>query len=217
MIANSLIIYIILSSLILFTLFNLVLKIVYKSEKAINFFLYFCICYFIGLALTTLRNEISDFLSIVIGVTILVLGYIFLYIGARALLGLSCKWRNRYLIPIFLVLFGFYIFSYIYYDLQMRIIIFSLFSISYSIALSYIFWIDSLKKLKTINTIASIYFIIVSIVFLLRALNASTMAYAIEFLYSTKFMVLSPYIALFCTLFIFMFIISAHLRYKRQD
>ena len=193
---------------------NILLKIKYKTEKSINYFIYFCICYFLGLILTSLRNTIPDFLSVVIGVTILALGYIFLYIGIRGLLGLPFGWLNRYLIPLAIVFCGFYLFTHIYYDLHMRIVIFSLFALSYSIALSYFFGQDSLKKLKTLNITASIFFILIAIIFLLRAFNAVTMDYAIEFAYSTQFMVLSPYIALFSTLLALMFTIYGHIKYK---
>lgn len=214
MIANNFIIYTVVATLVLFTLMNILLKIRYKTEKSINYFLYFALCYFVGLILTSLRNTISDFLSLVLGVTILALGYIFLYIGIRGLLGLSFGWLNRYLIPVFIVFCGFYLFTHIYYDLHMRIVIFSLFALSYSITLSYFFGQNSLKKLKILNITASICFILIASVFLLRAFNAVTMNYAIEFAYSTQFMVLSPYIALFSTLLTLIFTIFGHLKYK---
>jgi len=214
LIANNFIIYTVVATLVLFTLMNILLKIRYKTEKSINYFLYFALCYFVGLILTSLRNTISDFLSLVLGVTILALGYIFLYIGIRGLLGLSFGWLNRYLIPVFIVFCGFYLFTHIYYDLHMRIVIFSLFALSYSITLSYFFGQNSLKKLKILNITASICFILIASVFLLRAFNAVTMNYAIEFAYSTQFMVLSPYIALFSTLLTLIFTIFGHLKYK---
>jgi len=214
LIANNIIINGILSTLLLFTLINVVLKIRYKDEKSLNYFLYFCMSYLIGIFLTSLRNTIPDFFSIVVAVTVLVLGYIFLYIAIRGLLGLDFKWLHRYFLPIIIVFFGLYIFTEVYYDLHLRIIIFSLFIISHSITLSYFFWQASLKRLKIINIISAIAFILISIVFFLRALYAVTMNHTIEFAYSTKFMVLSPYVALFVTLVIMMINIVLHLKKK---
>jgi hypothetical protein len=184
-------------SLVVLTITSSVLLYKFPRENHFKYFTLFSIFFLIGEILTSFRNVISDILSIVIGNTFLITGYIFLYIGVRALLNLEAKWHNRYLIPIGIILFGLILFTYIHYDVSMRIVIFSIFCILYGSIISWIFWKNATKRFKVLDYISALLFFIGVVMFVIRALKASTIELSGNYLSVTNLMITSVYVYLF--------------------
>ena len=70
-----------------------------KNNLAIKYLTFFTFLYTIGFILLILRNQIPDFVSIVLANTLFAIGTLFLYFALKSLLDLNIKWRERYLIP----------------------------------------------------------------------------------------------------------------------
>ena len=103
----------------------------------------------------------------------MVSGIIFSYIGVRAMLNLESQWHTRYYMPIAVVLFGFILFTYVHYNVTMRILIFSVFSIVYASSISWIFLKNATKEFKIFDYISSLLFLVGIIIFFVRTLKAS--------------------------------------------
>lgn len=159
------------------------------KRKYPKYFLLFTISFLIGQFLTIYRNIIPDILSIVCGNLLLVIGYIFLYIGIRDLLNLNAQWNNRYLIPIGVMFIGFILFTYIDYSLAMRIIIFSIFCIIYGLIVSWLFFENKNKGFKIFNIISLVLFLIGAVLFLIRTFKASTIKIHGNYLSTTDLMI----------------------------
>ena len=145
----------------------------FPQKKYFKYFALFPTFFLAGELLRTLRIVIPDFFSVVIANTLMVSGIMFLYIGVRAILNLESQWHNRYFIPVGVVLFGFILFTYIHYDVAMRILIFSAFTIIYASNISWRFFKYATKEYKVIDYISGTLFIIGIMVFLARSVKAS--------------------------------------------
>lgn len=184
-------------SLLLLLILSSVFWYKYPKEKYLKYFTLFASFLLIGQILTSSRNFIPDIFSIIIGNNLLVIGYIFLYIGIRDLLNLEANWHNRYLIPILVVLLGFLLFTYVYYNVAMRIVIFSIFCTIYGFVLGWMFWKNSTKEFKIINNISAIFFFIGVILFSIRTFKASTIQLPANYLSTTDLMITLVYVYLF--------------------
>lgn len=191
--------------LIIITFFSLVILVMissilwYKSpqKKYLKYFALFSIFFLIGQVLTSSRNIIPDLLSIVIGNTLLVLGYIFLYIGIRDLLNLDAKWHNRYFIPIGVILLGFILFTFVYYNVAMRIVIFSVFCVIYGSIVTLMFLKKARKEFKVFDYISACLFFIGVVLFTVRIIKASTIDLPANYLSTTDLMITLVYVYLF--------------------
>lgn len=145
----------------------------FPQEKYFKYFALFSLFFLTGEILRTFRVVIPDLFSIVIANTLMVSGIIFSYIGVRAMLNLESQWHIRYYIPIAVVLFGFILFTYIHYNVTMRILIFSVFSIIYASSISWIFFKNATNEFKVFDYFSSLLFLVGIIIFLLRTIKAS--------------------------------------------
>lgn len=157
----------------------------FPQEKYFKYFALFPLFFLTGEILRTFRIVIPDLFSIVIANTLMVSGIIFSYIGVRAMLNLESQWHNRYYIPIAMVLFGFILFTYIHYNVTMRILIFSAFSIIYASSISWIFFKNATKEFKIFDYISSLLFLVGIIIFLARTLKASMIEINVNYPKST--------------------------------
>lgn len=191
--------------LIISTFFSLLILVIISSffwykfplKKYPKYFTLFSVLFLFGQVLTSSRNFIPDIFSIVTGNTLLVAGYVFLYVGIRDLLNLEAPWHNRYLMPIGVVLFGFILFTFIYYSVDMRIVIISIFFAMYSFVISLMFWKNSTKKFKFIDDISAILFFMGVILFSIRIFRASTVYLPANYLSTTDLMITLVYVYLF--------------------
>lgn len=186
----------------------------YPEEKYPKYFTLFSVFFLIGQALTSSRNIIPDSLSIILGNLLLVSGYIFLYIGVKALLNLEAKWHNRYFIPILVTLLGFIIFTYVYYDVAMRIIIFSVFCIFYGSIVGWMFLKNATKKFKVFDYLSSFFFFIGVGIFIFRTFRASTIGIPANYLSTTDLMITLAYIYLFFIIIWMTIIQIIHIVYR---
>ena len=183
-------------TLMILAITSLFFMLKYPKTRYIRFFLIFSILFFIGLLLASLRNTISDFLSIIMGNMLLIVAYIILYIGIIDLLNLDAKWRNRYFIPIIVTLFGFILFTYVYYDVRMRIIIFSIFCLLYCSSISWVFLKNARKKFLIIDYISSFLFFIGIFIFTFRIFWVSSIDIPGNYLAATNPMITLAYLYL---------------------
>jgi hypothetical protein len=214
MIANNIIISITVFFLLLFAFSTLLLYFKCPKNRGIKLFGIYFILVSIGLVLTSLRNKIPDFISLQIGVSIFSVAYMYLYLGLKDILGQDSKWRNRYFIPIIVLFIGIFMFTYIQYNLHMRIIIFSFYIAIYAFITSWLFYKASAIKFKTINLISSMSYTIIAFVFLIRGLNSTTMSSQTGIKDFMMFIVNSPYISLCCMSILLIIISNIYLRAK---
>jgi hypothetical protein len=145
----------------------------FPQEMYFKYFILFPLFFLAGEILRTFRIVIPYIFSIVIANTLMVSGIIFSYIGVRAMLNLESQWHTRYYMPIAVVLFGFILFTYVHYNVTMRILIFSVFSIVYASSISWIFLKNATKEFKIFDYISSLLFLVGIIIFFVRTLKAS--------------------------------------------
>lgn len=160
-------------SLLILIIVGFILYYKFPEKKYFKYFALFPTFFLTGEILRTLRVYISDFFSVIIANTLMVFGIIFLYIGVRAILNFEAKWNNRYYIPVSIVFFGFLLFTYIYYDIAMRILIFSTFTIIYASAIAWRFLKYPTKEYKVLDYISGVLFLVGILIFFARAFKAS--------------------------------------------
>ncbi len=149
-------------ALFVLTITSYILMKNFPSHKSVKYFFVFALSFFVGQVLVSLRNIIPDFLSIVVGSNLQMLGYIFLYLATRGLMGIDSKWYHRYFIPLVVVIIGFIFFTYVIYDTQIRIVIFSLFCALYSVIIGWVFWRYTSSRFLILNKITAILFFILA-------------------------------------------------------
>jgi len=174
------------------TFINLTLIYYFAKNKTLKYLLGFNIGFLFGLLFMILRNSIPDFLTIIVGNTLLTTGYVFIYMAAKGLLKQETLWHFRYLIPVFVVFIGLVFFTYGYYDVGMRIVIFSLFCVIYGFALGLLFWKHAYGKFLLLYRLSALLSFASSGVFLLRAFSASTFEIPVSYFQVLVF----PYIYL---------------------
>lgn len=164
------------------TLNNIIMIYYFKKNKALKYFLGFNIAFLLGLTLMILRNSIPDFFAIIIGNTFLAAGYVSLYIATQGFFKQEIQWRNRYLIPVFVVFAGMMFYTYAFYDGDIRIIIFSLFCAIYGVTLGRLFWKYGNGKFRIFFKFTALLSFSSTGLFLLRAFTTSTVDIPISYL-----------------------------------
>lgn len=181
----------------IFVLFILSIYLVYlhkknPSNRALKFVANFVIFYFLGLVLFILRNQIFDFLSIVIATTFFAFGSVSLYVATRDIVGLDSKWHSRYWIPILIVFAGHFIFTYIDFNTNMKMTIYYTFCVFYSSLSFWLFWFYSAKKFKVFDKISSLVFLIGCLIFLVILLRVHLLNVATYYFANTDIFILLP-------------------------
>ncbi len=143
-----------------------------SQNRATKFITYFVVLYCLGFTLFILRNQIPDFLSMVIANTFFALGSLCLYVATRAIVGLDSKWQIRYWIPVLIIFVGFNIFTFIDFNPNMRALMYSVFALLYSLLEMWLFGFYTSSKFYTFDKISSIVFFVGAIIFLLRAIES---------------------------------------------
>jgi hypothetical protein len=143
-----------------------------SQNTAMKFITYFVVLYCLGFILFILRNQIPDFLSIVIANTFFALGSLCLYVAIRAIVGLNSKWQIRYWIPILIVFVGFYIFTLIDFNPNMRALIYSVFVLFYSLLDMWLFGFYASSKFYIFDKISSMVFFVGFVIFSLVAIES---------------------------------------------
>ena len=190
----------------------------YPKIRYMKCFFIFSILFFIGLLLTSSRNIISDFFSIIMGNMLLITAYMILYIGIQDLLNLDGKWRSRYFIPIMVTFFGFILFTYVHYDVAMRIIIFSIFCLLYCSVISWMFLKNARKELIIIDYLSSFFFFIGIIMFTFRMFWASLIEIPANYLATTDFMIILAYMYLiFITIWLLIILINSKMHISSSE
>ena len=190
----------------------------FPTHKSVKNLFVFSLFFFVGQILTGLRNIIPDFLSIIIGNNLLISAHIFLYMSVRGLLGLDSRWHHRYFIPIIVVIIGFIFFTNFIYDIQMRIVIFSLFCALYAIIIGWAFWTHSPLEFITLNKFTAIFFFISVIIFTVRAFKASITQIPANYLSTTDVIIVLPYLYMIVMtmLLVLVFTLQISLSYSKH-
>lgn len=178
--------------LFIFSVFFIIYFLKNPHNKIIKFITYFVSSYFLGFVLFIFRNQISDFFSIVIANTLFATGSLNLYLATRAIVNLKSKWEFRYCLPIFIIFMGHYIFTYIDFNIHMRVIIFNLFAMVYSFFSFLFFWKNSSIKYRIFDKISSIIFLIGSIMFFILSLYSYSINISAYYFSNTDFFLILP-------------------------
>jgi len=194
--------------LILFTLFSIYTKYVLKKDFA-KYFVLSSLCFLVGIYLIHQRYQISDFFSIVVANSIICLGEIYLYLATKNLLGYKNSWKFRYLVPIAIVFLGFAIFTYIYYDISMRTLIFGTYICFYNGAISWFFY-NKKNSFNILNKISAIIFFLGCLIFVIFTISSLFINLSSSYFGNKSFIMYIPYLCLLLFLFWLMFIISLY-------
>lgn len=161
---------------IIFTINTIILAIIsivmiinylkYPKNSSIKYLSLFIILHFIGFIGFIFRNQIPDFLSIVIANTLFAAGTLSLYLSTRAITKQKPIWNNRYFIPLFTYFIGFIIFTYVEYDTSIRVFIYYLFCFIYTLSIAWLFWFSSSVKYKIFDRASALFFAALAIIFL---------------------------------------------------
>lgn len=140
----------------------------YKNRLNIlefRYLFYFSLFGGISLSLLILRNIIPDFFSIVIANTFAAAGTIYIYLAARAIVGIEHKWHHRYWIPISILFAGMLIFTHITFSTETRFLIYFSFMALYNGLIAWLFYTYKSSKFKLFDLSSSIVFTIGTFIF----------------------------------------------------
>lgn len=184
-------------SLIILTITALILFYKFPQEKYFKYFALFPLSFFAGEFLRYFRIVIPDFFAVVVANTLMASGIVFLYLGVRSILNLEAKWQNRYYIPISMIFLGFSLFTYVHYDVAMRIIIFSTFTIIYGSAITWLFFKNATKRFRTVDYISGVLLFIGVSIFVIRMFKATIIELNVNYPKVTDLMNTFIYVYLF--------------------
>lgn len=187
-------------NIILITILSFYMLVVYiknSRNRAIQFITYFTVLFFFAFILFYLRNQIPDFLSIVIANTLFSIAIVSLYIAIKDSLQLDSKWHIRYWIPIVVFSVGFFIFTHLSFNFSSRIYIYCIFVIIYCIHFAWLFWIYKSKEFKLFDTLSSILFLLGVIVFSLVMVSSNIETLSTYYFSNTTFALYLPNIFYF--------------------
>ncbi len=166
-----------------------------KQNSALKYLTLFIAIHFIGFIGFILRNQIPDFISIIVANTLFAVGTLCLYLAIKAITGINPIWHNRYFIPVLMFFIGFIIFTYIEYDIRARIFIYYFFCFIYTASIAWILWSNISERFRIFDRASALFFTILAIVFLGVVFQASFLRIqAYYFSNSNTFMILSIFI-----------------------
>jgi len=136
----------------------------YSQNISLKFLTYFMGFHLFGFILFILRNQIPDFISIVIANSFFATGVLCLYMTIRAITKVEPVWHNRYFIPLLTYFVGFVIFTYVSYDTKTRILIYYLFCTIFMIPSAWFLWKNNVSKYKVFDKSTAILFFTISLI-----------------------------------------------------
>ena len=134
------------------------------QNDGVKYLTYFIILHLIGFILFLLRNQIPDFISIVLANTLFAVGTISLFLAIKALVKIEPILHKRYLLPVFTYFIGFVLFTYVTYDTKTRMLIYYIFCTMYLLPSSWLLWINKSSKYKLFDKLTSILFFTISFI-----------------------------------------------------
>lgn len=165
----------------------------YPAAGGPSFFVFFSLSFLSAMLFLGLRNLIPDFISIVIGNTAIALGYLFIYLALRAAVGLEAEWKKRYYVPVAVIFTGFLIFTYLVYDINMRIFISSLFFTLYNTLFAWMLWKHPGEADGFLQRVTAALFAVGALLFAARSFAANTIYLPANYLSSQELYILLPY------------------------
>lgn len=182
----------------IFILFYLFLALKKNTNKrTIKLFFNFILFYAIGYILFILRNQIPDFISIVVANTLFAAGSLNLYMASKDIVNLDSRWKSRYIIPILIIFSSHIIFTYIHFSTNIRIIIFNIFIAIYTLLGALIFKKYPSEKYHFFDKITSMLFFSGSIIFIFIVLRTIEIRFNSYYLNNFDFMIFLPNIYMF--------------------
>jgi hypothetical protein len=136
------------------------------KNDSIKFLQLFIVLHFVGFVFFILRNQIPDFISIIIANTLFAIGTLSLYLATKSIMNIQPIWHNRYVVPIIIFFIGFIIFTYAEYDTRTRILIYYIMCFMYTISIAWLFWHTNSIKFKIFDKISAVLFTAVFLIFL---------------------------------------------------
>lgn len=162
------------------------------QNNSIKFLAYFILLHFIGFIFFVLRNQIPDFFSIIIANMLFSVGMLFLYMAIKTMVNIEPIWQNRYYIPLFIYFIGFIMFTYINYDIKIRILIYYSFCAIYMLTSGWLLWKNNSPEFKFFDKITAILFFIISFILIGIILQATMIKIETYYFRNTNiFMIIS--------------------------
>lgn len=171
------------------------------KNKARKYLTLFILLHFIGFIGFILRNQIPDFVSIIVANTLFASGTLSLYIATKIITNKTPAWHNRYLIPLVIFAIGFIVFTYVEYDTSTRTLLYYLFCFIYTSAIAWLFWFNDSAAFRVFDRLSALFFATLSIIFLAVVFQTSfTQLQAYYFSNTNTFMILSIFIMIILNL-----------------
>ena len=169
-----------------------------------------------GMLLLGLRGSISDFISIVIANTLLMLGVGYMYIGARTLFGIDSRYAWQWPAAALTLLI-----CMVATDVSIRVALTSVLYAAFFLGCASLFWSKGEDKLRLTKRIAACIFTLGAILFVYRALNPPTQALPALYVTTSRLLEVAPYLyALLLSMWMpltLMLIVSTRLQSERLD
>lgn len=137
-----------------------------RQNTSIQYLTYFIGLHFIGFILFVLRNEIPDFISIIVANMFFAGGTLFFYLAIKTLVNEKTIWRNQYYIPIIVFFIGFITFTYVIYDTKTRIMIYYFYCTVYVLPSAWLLWKHEASRFKLFDKATAVLLFIISFIFI---------------------------------------------------
>lgn len=144
------------------------------KNLTIKFLTYTILLHSFGFVLFILRNQIPDFLSIIVANMLFAIGTLFLYMAVRTLVDKKLIWQNKYVIPLLMFFLGYMIFTYIAYDTKTRILIYYTYCAIFVFPSGWLLWTTQTPGFKFFDKVSAILFFIISFIFIGIVMQATT-------------------------------------------
>lgn len=184
-----------------------------RGNKKVLYITNFVLLYCVGFIFFVLRNEIPDFLSIVVANTLFAFGSMNLYIAIKLILDLETRWSLRHMVPVFIIFFGHFIFTYVDSNTQMKVAIYSLFVIVVATLQSRCFLLHQSLEFRLFDRLSSLFFALYVVVFLLVILYVFSNNIYTFFFSNAGFVMILPSVM---TFILIIWIVTV-VRYRLRD
>ena len=190
--------------LMMFCIFNLSIMVLINSAlwyvhpniKNRKYFTYFGICFLFGQYLITFVNILPDYLTLVLGNNLMILGEIFLLMAIKSFLGKSVNRDKRYYLFLLTKILLFYVFAYLFDSIFIRLGIFSIISAVFLSSIAWLFFQEKSVKNRFINNISAFIFFLGAVLFLIRTFAIPSINLPLNFLDTTNLLILLSYLYL---------------------
>lgn len=186
------------------------------QERSLKYWALSALLIAVGMLLLGLRGSVSDFISIVVANTLIMLGVGFMYVGARTLFAAGSRYAWQWYAAglTFLI-------CMVTQDISLRVAATSILYSLFFLACARLFWIKGEDTLRLTKRMAACVFVLGAILFVHRALNPPVQALPALYVSTSRLLEAAPYLyALLLSMWTpltLMLIVSTRLQSERAD